>query len=232
MSLGSKGQWFHPTRSHSEGVIERRRLHGALGIALFGAILAAAALLGPDRAVAVLLALGESPWLVPSLFALYLLRPFVGWPHSPFPVAAGFYFGFVGGAVVAFVGLALTSLPPFAVGRYLRRDSGAFGRLGEVGERVTEATGQTRAVASARLLPLPADAVSYGAGVSDVRPGAFALGTLLGDLPWLLGLVFVGTQLETFTTEGFDALPAGAVLVLGVIGLLLVGTPIYERFRG
>lgn len=213
-------------------MIGRARLRAALGVALFGAIVLTAAVFGPDRAISNLIQFGESPWVLPILFGLYLLRPFIGWPHSPFPVAAGFYFGFVGGSVVAFVGLVLTSIPPFAVGHYLSGDRGALGRMGEMGDRFTEATGEARAIASARLLPIPADIVSYGAGIAGVRTRAFALGTLIGDLPWLLGLVFVGTQLETFTTEGFDALPAGAVLLLALIGLALLGKPVYKRFRG
>lgn len=211
-------------------MIGRSRLRGALGIALLGAIGLAAVSLGPERAIATLLALGESRWLLPLLLGLYFLRPFVGWPHSPFPVAAGFYFGFVGGAVVAFAGLVVTCLPPFAVGRHLA-DAGTLGRVGDLRGYVTEATGETRTVVSARLLPVPADLVSYGAGVAGVRTRAFTFGTLIGDLPWLLGLVFVGTQLETLTTEGVDALPIEAVLVLALIGLLLVGTPLYGRVR-
>jgi uncharacterized membrane protein YdjX (TVP38/TMEM64 family) len=212
-------------------VVAHSRLRGALGIVLFVAILTAAVALGPERVVSTLLALDGSPWLVPILFALYLVRPFVGWPHSPFPVAAGFYFGLVAGSAVAFVGLVLTCLPPFAVGRYLREDRGALSRLGEVGEGFTETTGEARAVASARLLPIPADLVSYGAGVADVKTRSFALGTFVGDLPWLLGLVFVGTQIETLTTEGIDALPTAAIVVLALIGLALIGKPLYERFQ-
>lgn len=207
------------------------RLRGALGIALFVAIVLATVVLGPDRAIATLIELGDSPWLLPLLFGLYLVRPFIGWPHSPFPVAAGFYFGFVGGSVVAFVGLALTSVPPFAVGRYLSGEEGALSRVGDLGERLTDATGEARAIASARLLPIPADVISYGAGVAEVRTRAFALGTFVGDLPWLFGLVFVGTQVETFATEGFDALPTEAVVLLALIGLLLVGKPLYKSLR-
>jgi uncharacterized membrane protein YdjX (TVP38/TMEM64 family) len=211
-------------------MVTRGRLRAGLGIALFGAIVLTALLLGPERAIDTLLQLGESPWLLPLLLVLYLVRPFLGWPHSPFPVAAGFYFGFVGGSIVAFAGLALTSVPPFAVGRYLRSEQGALGRIGEIGERFTTATGEARAIASARLLPVPADIVSYGAGVADVRTKPFVLGTMIGDLPWLFGLVFVGIQLETITTEGIDGLPTGAVLVLALIGLILIGKPLYKRF--
>lgn len=213
-------------------MIGRARLRAVLGAALFGAIVLAAVALGPERAVGFLLALDGSSWLLPLLLALYLLRPFVGWPHSPFPVAAGFYFGVLGGSVVAFVGLVLTCLPPFAVGRYLSGDEGALGRASTLGERFTDAAGETRSIASARLLPLPADVVSYGAGVAGVPTRAFALGTLVGDLPWLLGLVYVGTQLETLTTEGVDALPVEAVALLALIALALVGKPLYVRLRG
>lgn len=102
----------------------RGRLRALLGLTLFGAIILAAVAFGHEKAVETLIELWGSPWLVPLLFGLYLLRPFIGWPHSPFPVAAGFYFELVGGTVVAVVGLVLTTLPPFWVGRYLRTGTG------------------------------------------------------------------------------------------------------------
>lgn len=209
----------------------RGGLRALLGFALFGAIVFAAVAFGPERAVETLLALEDSPWLLALLLGLYLLRPFVGWPHSPFPVAVGFYFGLLSGTAVALVGLLLTSLPPFGVGRYLEGDDGAFGRVSDLGERFREATGDLRAVAGARLLPVPADLVSYGAGVAGVRTRAFVLGTLLGDLPWLAGLVFVGTRLEVLSAEGIDGLDPAAVVLLALIGLLLLGKSLYSRLR-
>lgn len=210
-------------------MVARNRLRGALGLALFGAIVLAALAFGPERVVETLLALGESRWLFPLLLGLYFLRPFIGWPHGPFPTAAGFYFGFAGGTTVALVGLLVTSLPPFAVGRYL--GDGMFSRIGDLGERLTGATGNVRAVVGARLLPLPADLVSYSAGVVGVPTKAFVLGTLIGDLPWILGLVFVGTQLETLTAEGIDALSPTVVVLLALIGLFVLAAPLYERLR-
>lgn len=209
----------------------RDRLRALLGFALFGAIVVAAVTFGPERAVEVLLTLEGSQWLLPLLFALYLLRPFVGWPHSPFAVAVGFYFGLISGILVALVGLLLTSLPPFAIGRYLEADAGAFGRVSELGERFAETTGDLRAVAGARLLPVPADLVSYGAGVAGVRTSTFVLGTVVGDLPWLVGLVFVGAQLEVLSAEGIEGLDPLTVLALTLVGLLVLGKPLYSRLR-
>lgn len=209
----------------------RGRLRALLGFALVGGIVLAAVAFGPERAVETLLGLQGSPWLLPLLLGLYLLRPFVGWPHSPFPVAAGFYFGPITGTTVALIGLVSTSLPPFALGRYLEDDAGAFGRVSELGDRFREATGGVRAVAGARLLPIPADLVSYGAGVAGVRTRAFVLGTLFGDLPWFVGLVFVGTRLDRLTAEEIEGLDPTAVVLLALLGLLLLGKPLYARLR-
>lgn len=210
----------------------RDRVRALVGLAVLGAILAAAIALGPDRAVAALLELEGSPRLAALLLGLYLARPFLGWPHGPFPVAAGFYFGFAVGTVVALIGLALTSLPPFAVGRYLRTDTGFFGRVGRLADRFAGATGEVRAVAGSRLLPLPADLVSYGAGVAEVRTRPFAIGTLIGDLPWLVGSVVVGSRLERFAAGGIDALDPRLVLALTLAGLVVLGGPLYRRLRG
>jgi uncharacterized membrane protein YdjX (TVP38/TMEM64 family) len=212
-------------------VTSRSRLRALLGFALLGALVLAAVTLGPERAVETLLGLEDLPWLLPLLLGLYLLRPFVGWPHSPFPVVVGFYFGLLSGTAVALVGLLLTSIPPFAVGRYLESDAGAFGRVSDLGERFCDATGDLRAVAGARLLPVPADLVSYGAGVAGVRTRAFVLGTVIGDIPWLVGLVFVGAQFEELTAEGFEGLDPTVVVALALVGLLVLGKPLYSRLR-
>lgn len=51
-------------------MVTRGRLRAGLGIALFGAIVLTALLLGPERAIDTLLQLGESPWLLPLLLVL------------------------------------------------------------------------------------------------------------------------------------------------------------------
>jgi uncharacterized membrane protein YdjX (TVP38/TMEM64 family) len=222
---------FIPGTAVTRDVLSRRRFRALLGFALLGVIVVAAVAVGPERAVDTLLELRDSPWLLPLFLALYLLRPFVAWPHSPFPVAAGFYFGVAGGTLVALAGLLLTTLPPFAVGRYLKSDAGAFGRASELADRFRAATGGFRAVAGARLLPVPADLVSYGAGVAGVRTRTFVLGTVVGDLPWLIGLVFVGSQLEKLTVEGIEGLDPTVVVLLALIGLVLLAKPLYARLR-
>lgn len=83
----------------------------------------------------------------------------------------------------------------------------------------------------ARLLPIPADLVSYGAGVAGVRPRAFLLGTLIGDAPWAIGLVFVGTRVEELTVEEVKGLDPVVVALLALIGLGVLGNPC-TRLRG
>ncbi len=89
-------------------------------------------------------------------------------------------------------------------------------------------TGETRGVLAARLSPVPAEPVSYGAGFARVSPRSFAVGTFIGEIPWVAVEVTAGASLRSLTLTGLtiDALPhvtqysaALAVLVLAELGL-------------
>jgi len=69
---------------------------------------------------------------------------------------------------------------------------------------------------AARLLPLPADVISYGAGLSTVSPQAFVAGTFLGEIPWVVTAVVTGSSMRTLTLEGASA---GLPLLAGTAGL-------------
>jgi uncharacterized membrane protein YdjX (TVP38/TMEM64 family) len=205
----------------------RRQLFGA---ALFGGVVLAAALLAsPDRAVAELHTLAARPLLfAPALLAAYLLRPLVAWPISALSVLLGFLYGPVA-IPVALVGAVVTCSPAYLLARYTG-EAGLFGRAGDSGQRFFAATGDVRGLVGLRLMPLPPDPVSYGAGLSGLSAGRFVLGTALGEGPWVVAAVLLGASLETLTVQGVGA---GLPLVVGLAALavLVLGGPLYRRWR-
>lgn len=204
----------------------RRRLLAA-GLVL--GVLVGAVFVSPARAVALVTGLPDAAFLG-ALVALYLLRPFLGVPLSPFSVLIGFRYG-LPGVGLALAGTLLTSLPPYLAGGYLRGDDGVFDRLAGLGERAIATVGDLRGVVAARLSPAPADAVSYAAGVSGVPARAYVLGTLLGEIPWATGFVALGASLETLAVTGLAPDPA-LVAASALLAALLVGLPLARRLRG
>jgi uncharacterized membrane protein YdjX (TVP38/TMEM64 family) len=205
----------------------RRQLFGA---ALFGGVVLAAALLtSPDAALERLHTLAARPLLfAPALLVGYLLRPLVAWPISALSVLLGFLYGPIA-IPVALLGAVVTCTPAYLLAHRTGND-GLFARAGDAGEGFFAATGDVRGLVGLRLLPLPPDPVSYGAGLSGLSAGRFVLGTALGECPWVVAAVLLGASLETLTVEGVGA---GLPLVVGLAALatLVLGGPLYRRWR-
>jgi uncharacterized membrane protein YdjX (TVP38/TMEM64 family) len=211
--------------------MQRATARQLVGLAVLGAVALAAALtLSPETVARRVTALAADPWLFGGvLLAAYLLRPVVAWPISVLSVVVGFALG-PAGIPVALGGAVLTCLPPYLVARKLGHDAGLLGTLGEHGRTYFEAAGDLRGVAAARLAPLPADPVSYTAGLSHVTVGRYVLGTALGELPWVTAAVLVGASAETVTTEGLSGGPAVVVGATALAVLVLSG-PAYQLLR-
>jgi uncharacterized membrane protein YdjX (TVP38/TMEM64 family) len=208
----------------------RRQL---LGMAGLGAVAVGAALLfSPARVVAGLEHLATHPLqFALALLAVYLVRPLLLWPVSSVAVVLGYVYGPVVALPIALAGAGLTGLPPFLLARYASTDAGPFGVIGDRGRRLADAVGETRGVLAARLSPVPGDAVSYGAGLSEVSVGAFLLGTVVGEIPWALVAVFAGDSMRTLALSGFALSPA-AVIVIASLGVIVLSGPLYSRLRG
>lgn len=205
-----------------------RQLAGLAGLGLVA--LVAALTLSPAAVARRVTALAAAPWTFAAVLGLaYLLRPVVAWPISLLSVVVGFALG-VEGVPVALGGAVLTCLPPYLLARRLGHDAGLLGTLGEHGQHYFAAAGDLRGVVAARLAPLPADPVSYTAGLSGVSLGRYALGTALGELPWVTAAVLVGASAETITTEGLHGGPAVVVGATALAVLLLSG-PAYGVLR-
>ncbi|PSP86290.1 hypothetical protein BRC83_01090 [Halobacteriales archaeon QS_1_68_17] len=212
--------------------MERATERQLLGAALVGSLLAATAvLLSPSTVLREARALSADPVAFgAALVGLYLLRPVLAWPISACSILVGYVLGFEVGVPVALAGAVFTCLPPFVLARRTQSGEGLLGRVGDAGERLVAVTGATRGVFAARLAPLPADAVSYAAGVSGLSAGAYVLGTALGELPWAIVTVLAGSSMRRLTVEGVDpGLPLVGAAV-GVAVLVLAG-PAYRHLR-
>lgn len=201
------------------------------GLTLLGVVVAAVSLASsPTRVAAAVADLATHPVRFGAvLLVAYLVRPLVAWPISVLSVVVGVALG-PAGVPVALAGAVVTCLPPYLLARRLGHDAGVLGRLGDRGRRYFGAAGDLRGVVAARLAPLPADPVSYTAGLSGVSLPAYVLGTALGELPWVTAAVLVGASAETVTTDGLHGGPA-VVAGLLALAILLLARPLYRYIR-
>jgi uncharacterized membrane protein YdjX (TVP38/TMEM64 family) len=208
--------------------MDRATSRQLLGVATLLAVAAAAALvLSPAALLAALTGLADRPLrLALALTAVYLVRPFLLWPVTLLAVAVGYLYGPVVGVPVALLGTGLSNLPPFLLARRTGADAGLLAPLAGTGRRLVGTVGDRRGVLAARLLPLPGDAVSYGAGLARVPPGAFLVWTVVGELPWATAAVLTGHSMRSFSASAVRFSPELVVAAAGAAVLILAG-PVY-----
>ena len=208
----------------------RRQVLGL--IVLLGLIVAASVLSSPGQLLRAIEGLLADPLrFALALAVVYVLRPLVAWPLSLLSVLVGYAYGFALGFPVALIGTVGSCLLPFLVARYVRTDVGLLGWLSGSGERFFDATGPVRGVFAARLAPAPADAISYGAGLSGMSTRAFVLGTALGEIPWTAAFVLVGASMSEFSTQGATLDSTAFVLGAALFGALVLAGPAYRYLR-
>lgn len=208
-----------------------RRFQVAGGLALGLAALVGSVLVSPGRILVELAALDDWPVAFAVVLAVaYAVRPLVLWPISALSLLVGFVYGVALGVPVALAGAVYTSLPPYLLARYAPRGEGALARLAGAGRRITGATGEVRGLTAVRLAPLPADPVSYAAGLAGISLPRFVAGTAAGETPWVLTAVVAGSSMRTFTLAATgDIVPL--LVASTALGLLLVSGPLYRHLR-
>ncbi|MDZ5809803.1 VTT domain-containing protein [Halorubrum sp. AD140] len=207
-----------------------------VGGAALAAVAAAAWLASPDAVLAPLSGLDDDPIRFgAALLALTAVRPLLAWPTTLLAVAVGFGYGWPG-VPIGVALLVLTAILPYwfaRSGRVRARESfEAAARLCDAGERLASATSGLRAVTAARLLPLPSDVVSVGAGASGIRSRPFLLGTAVGELPWVVLGVAVGVSLDRLAAGDLSAADPATLVAMTAVGALLLAGPAYRAFAG
>ncbi len=139
-------------------------------------------------------------------------------PSLPLDLAAGAYFGPFWGGLYAVVGGLLGAIVSFLLARLLGRrlmerfSRGHVSLCRECSDKVL-----TKVVFLARLLPVFSfDLVSYGAGLTGMSLGKFALATGLGMMPATFAYTYFGSVIRV----GKGAALLGGVLMV-VLFLLL-----------
>ncbi|WP_137288295.1 TVP38/TMEM64 family protein [Natronorubrum halophilum] len=218
-----------------------------VSVVAIGTIVTAVVLGSPTTALETV----ESVSADPALFGLvviglYLLRPLLALPTTPLAVVVGYGYGVTLGIPIALVGVLVTVTPVFLVARWVTRDAssadsglesigGPFGtaleRTGTAVSRYYERAGSTRGVVASRLAPLPSDVSTCAAAVSGVSLRQFLFGTAVGELPWTVAAVVVGSSAATVTTGGFGELGLTLTLVCGVAAATLLAGPAYRAVR-
>lgn len=223
-----------------------RRHVGLGGLVAVAAL--AALLVSPDAALSTLTWLAADPIRFGVvLVAVAVVRPFLAWPTTLVAVAVGFGYGWPGVPFGVLL-LTLTALPPYYLARAGRtsvldsdgeRDAddeevpalGRVARTSATAERLVGVAGGTRTVAATRLLPLPSDAISLGAGVANVRLRPFLAGTALGELPWVVAGVAVGVSADRIVAGDLSGLDPTLFAGMAGVGVLLLAGPAYRAYR-
>jgi uncharacterized membrane protein YdjX (TVP38/TMEM64 family) len=136
--------------------------------------------------------------LAPLLVAAaYVLGGLVALPVTLISIATVVVFGAWLGFLYALAGSWLSAMAVFSLGRWLGRDlvRRLAGSLLNRLSRKLSASGLL-AVITVRIVPVaPFSVVNLIAGVSEIRWGDFALGTLLGMLPGVVAIVVLADRI-------------------------------------
>jgi uncharacterized membrane protein YdjX (TVP38/TMEM64 family) len=159
---------------------------------------------------------GAAAWAGMVLgLALVLLAPV---PRSAVSVLVGVVLGFGPGVALALGGGLLAGLAAFGLSRTLGRTAAVRltgKRLARVDRLMTDRG--FVAVLAGRLLPvMPFVVLSYGAGLTSIRWGPYALATAIGLVPSTIVQIGVGAS------AGALAERAGVIAVAGVVVVVLV----------
>jgi len=175
--------------------------------------------------------------VAPLVFlALHIVASLVFVPRTLLALGAGFVFGMWWGALWAALGSLLGAIAGFLLARYLGgglAERAGWRRAAALLARAE--SGGWRMVAILRLVPvLPHSLGNYALGLTGVRLGAYALGSLLGQLPMTIAYVDLGAAGGRALLGGSDwpqAVLWPTVIGLSALTLSLVFPVVMRRLR-
>lgn len=206
--------------------IVRRRL--VAGIVLAIVVVGGVITTSPARALQWLEWVAADPLRFATvLMAVAVIRPFLAWPSTLLPVATGYGYGWQWGILMGALFITITALPP-----YLLAGRASLGWVRDTGQRVINETGSTRAVFGSRLLPLPSDVISVAAGVSGVSLRPLLLGTITGELPWVILGVTIGVSADRLSVSELSVVDPALIGLMAAGGTLVFAGPVYRVVGG
>jgi uncharacterized membrane protein YdjX (TVP38/TMEM64 family) len=172
---------------------------------------------------AITTALGHYPATPVAFIAVHIAASLVFLPRSLLAIVAGLLFGTAWGIVWAELGSVAGAAAGFLLARYVSSgliDIQRNSRIRSLLQRVEQ--GGWRAVALVRLIPvMPHSLANYGLGLTGLPLGAYAFGSLLGQLPLTVAYVELGAAGERLLVGGAGwiepTLIGAAVLFLSLL---------------
>jgi uncharacterized membrane protein YdjX (TVP38/TMEM64 family) len=159
----------------------------------------------------------------PLVFLLcHILASLIFFPRTVLAVAAGALWGIWWGTLWAALGSVLGAIAGFLLARAVNRGLVDLENLRRIGPILLRAEGGGwRAVAMLRLVPvIPHSLSNYALGLTRLDLGAYAVGSLLGQLPMTIACVDFGAAGERIAAGRADW------LVPTIIGLLVLALSI------
>lgn len=154
--------------------------------------------------IAVSAAIDRYPAAPLGFLAIHIAASLLFIPRSLLAIVAGLLFGMGWGIFWAAIGSVAGAVAGFLVARYLNSgliDFERVARIRPVLERVER--GGWRAVAVLRLIPvMPHSLANYGLGLTRLPLRAYALGSLIGQLPMTIAYVDLGAAGERLMLGG------------------------------
>jgi len=136
-------------------------------------------------------AIGRYPAAPLGFLAVHIAASLLFIPRTLLAIVAGLLFGMGCGIVWAATGSVAGAVAGFLVARFVNSDLVDPRRLGPIVGAVER--GGWRAVAVLRLIPvIPHSLANYALGVTRLPLAAYALGSLLGQLPLTIAYVDLG----------------------------------------
>ena len=182
-----------------------------------------------------LTALTTQWWGLLVFLAAYLLRPLLLLPVSIFSVVSGVVFGFWIGLIVSFVGILISGVVAYVVGRWFGR-SFAYTRV-LPDQPHWMSTRPFEIILGLHLSLISFDLINYTAGAARLHFPAFFLGTALGSISGVLSLTALGASLDIATViqDGvsvsvFDVRYLALSAVVFVLSI--IGAALYRRWMG
>jgi uncharacterized membrane protein YdjX (TVP38/TMEM64 family) len=199
-------------------------LRGIGRAALMALVLAGGAFAFAHRgaldAAAIAEALAQYPAAPLAFLLCHVVASLVFFPRTVLAVSAGALWGIAWGTLCAALGSVLGAIAGFLLARIVNRglvDLENLQRLGPILLRAER--GGWRAVAMLRLVPvIPHSLSNYALGLTRLDLGAYALGSLLGQLPMTIACVEFGAAGERIAAGRADWL---VPTLIGVIVLAL-----------
>ena len=198
------------------------RLAGRLAIVVI--VLAGAIFLwarqGAVNAEAITQVIATYPAAPLVFLGIHIVASLIFFPRTVLAVAAGALFGAWAGALWAVLGATIGAAAGFLLARYVNGgllDLESMQRLGPVLLRAER--GGWRAVAVLRLIPvIPHALTNYALGLTRLPLGAYAMGSLVGQLPMAIACADFGAAGERLAA-GKAGWLAPTLIGLAVLGL-------------